>query len=227
MDDPAPYTLRRDPQPRSHHVRDAFFLSLLMISDKCITVYIYRTVLDSINGVSSTRATSIAAFTLQEGEIRQLQFIEDDTLIILWSDSSTYHRPLSVPNDSVTDPMAEGSSYLLNVPFQPASAHPPSEKTDSLPLVSGYINYGPRPTSPTPTVQARPLDLQSLLELGAVRHVFAESGPKARPIRLDVNGRKDRRAVCVLYGDGMRYDVLDLDAAMENEEDEENEEVEG
>lgn len=198
-----------------------------MISDKSITVYIYRTVLDSINGVSSTRATSIAAFTLQEGEIRQLQFIEDDTLMILWSDSSTFSRLLSVPNDSVTDHMTEGSSYLLNVPFQPASVHAPSEDTDTPPLVPGYINYDSRPTSPTPTVQARPLDLQSLLELGVVRHVFAVTGPKARPIRLDVNGRKDRRAVCVLYGDGMRYDVLDLDAAMENEEDEGNEEVEG
>ena len=60
-----------------------------------------------------------------------------------------------------------------------------------------------------------------------VRHAFAVSGSKSKPVHVDVNGRKGRRAVCVLYGDGMRYDVLDLDAAMENEEvDEESEEVE-
>jgi anaphase-promoting complex subunit 4 len=58
-----------------------------------------------------------------------------------------------------------------------------------------------------------------------VRHLFATSGLKAKPIRIDVNGRKGRRAVCVLYGDAMRYDVLDLDAAMDDEEDEE--ELEG
>ena len=52
------------------------------------TVYIYRVVLDSVNGVSSTRSTSIAALDLQEGEIRQLQFVEDDTLMILWSHPS-------------------------------------------------------------------------------------------------------------------------------------------
>lgn len=45
---------------------------------------------------------------------------------------------------------------------------------------------------------------------------------------LDVNGRRGRRAVCVLYGDGMRYDVLDLDVAVEEwEEEEEEEEEEG
>lgn len=48
--------------------------------------------------------------------------------------------------------------------------------------------------------------------------MFAAHGPKARPIHVDVNGRKGRRAVCVLYGDSMRYEVLDLDAAMEEEE---------
>lgn len=39
-----------------------------------------------------------------------------------------------------------------------------------------------------------------------------------------MNGRKGRRAICVLYGDGMRYDVLDLDAAFEAEEEEQQEE---
>lgn len=57
--------------------------------------------------------------------------------------------------------------------------------------------------------------------------MFATSGPKARPVHFGVNGRKGRRAICVLYGDGMRYDVLDLDAGMESEEDGEDYEVEG
>lgn len=58
-----------------------------------------------------------------------------------------------------------------------------------------------------------------------MKHVFAAHGPKARPIHVDVNGHKGRRAICVLYGDSMRYEVLDLDAAIEEEEegDEENE----
>ena len=59
-----------------------------MKTDICRAVYIYRTVLDSVNGVSSTRATSIASITLKEGEIRQLQFVQDDTLMVLWTDGS-------------------------------------------------------------------------------------------------------------------------------------------
>lgn len=57
-----------------------------MKTDICFAVYIYRTVLDSVNGVSSTRATSIATITLKEGEIRQLQFVQDNTLMVLWTD---------------------------------------------------------------------------------------------------------------------------------------------
>jgi anaphase-promoting complex subunit 4 len=65
-------------------------------------------------------------------------------------------------------------------------------------------------------------------EINAIKHVFPPSGPKAKPVWLDVNGRRGRRAVCVLYGDGMRYDVLDLDVAVEEwEEEEEEEEEEG
>lgn len=43
-------------------------------------------------------------------------------------------------------------------------------------------------------------------------------------MHVDVNGRKGRRAICVLYGDSMRYEVLDLDAAMGEDEDEEEDE---
>lgn len=35
---------------------------------------------------------------------------------------------------------------------------------------------------------------------------------------MEVNGRKGRRVVCVLYGDGSRYEVFDLDAEMDDEE---------
>lgn len=41
------------------------------------------------NGVSSTRSTSVAAIDLLEGDVRQLRFVEDDTLTILWSSART------------------------------------------------------------------------------------------------------------------------------------------
>lgn len=188
-------------------------------------VYIYRTVLDSVNGVSSTRHASVAALTFQEGEIRQLQFVEDDTLMVLWSDASTCYTLVHSRDDVlILTTHVEGHSYLLNFPFQPASALLTSEKADPPPLILDYTDCDTHPSSSRPSVQPTSLDLTSLSQTGIIRHVFATSGPKMRPVQLDVNGRKGRRAVCVLYGDAMRYDVLDLDAAMLNEEDEEDEE---
>lgn len=46
-------------------------------------------------------------------------------------------------------------------------------------------------------------------------------------MHVDVNGRKGRRAICVLYGDSMRYEVLDLDAAMGEDEEEDEDYQEG
>jgi anaphase-promoting complex subunit 4 len=53
-----------------------------------------------------------------------------------------------------------------------------------------------------------------------IKHAFSPSGQKARLLRFDVNGRKGRRAICVLYGDGLRYEVLDMDAEMADEDEE-------
>ena len=80
--------------------------------------------------------------------------------------------------------------------------------------------------SPRPTTAATRLDILSpdSPHTDLIKQVFASSGPKSRPLRIDVNGRKDRRAVCVVYGDGMRYEVLDLDGELVDEEEEEEEE---
>ncbi|CAG8267102.1 unnamed protein product [Penicillium nalgiovense] len=165
-------------------------------------VYLYRVVLNSVGGVSSTRSTSLATLDLQNGEVRQLQFVSDDTLMILWRDS-------------------RGSSHLFNFPFQPASTQPQSETTDPSPLVLDYIECDSTPFAPKPTISATTLDLSpESPHAGVLIHLFAPHGPKARPIHVDVNGRKGRRAICVLYGDAMRYEVLDLDATMIEDEEE-------
>jgi len=110
--------------------------------------------------------------------------------------------------------------YLLNFSFQPTP-----ERTDSPSLELDYIECDASPASSTPAIPPTSLELSTLMETGVIRHVFAPTGPKSKPLWLDVNGRKGRRAVCVLYGDGMKYDVLDLDGTIEEEEgDEEDEE---
>jgi anaphase-promoting complex subunit 4 len=46
------------------------------------------------------------------------------------------------------------------------------------------------------------------------KHMFASG---VEPVRLEVNGRKGRRVVCVLYGDRSRYSVFDLDTVSEDD----------
>ncbi|KAI2791078.1 hypothetical protein POX_c03933 [Penicillium oxalicum] len=169
-------------------------------------VYLYRLVLDSVNGVSSTRKSSVAAMSFDTGSVRQVQFVEDDTLMILYASDTT--------------------SYLLNLPFQPISTMTASQTDEFLFVPLNYVDNDPQPTATKPIVTPTELNIASLLtETKTVIHTFAPSGPKSSPLRIDVNGRPGRRAVCVLYGDGMHYDVLDLDAAMDEEEYEENEET--
>lgn len=39
-----------------------------------------------VNGVSSTKSVFLATFDLQNGDIRQVQFVEDGTIMILWTE---------------------------------------------------------------------------------------------------------------------------------------------
>ncbi|KAH8434213.1 putative anaphase-promoting complex component Cut20/Apc4 [Aspergillus melleus] len=170
-------------------------------------MYMYRLVLDSANGVSSTRNISIGTIDLQEGQIRQVEFVEDNTLMVLWADSRGY-------------------SSLLNFAFQPI---PPgtadAASSSASPLFIEFHEYHGQPLSPQRAGSTIALDLVTLESPSAdlVKHAFSVSGPKAKPSRIDTNGRSGRRAVCVLYNDGLRYEVLDLDAEMiEEEEDNED-----
>ncbi|GJP95507.1 anaphase-promoting complex component Cut20/Apc4 [Aspergillus niger] len=169
----------------------------------------YRVELDSENGVSSTRRISTGALDLQEGEVRQVQFVEDDTVVVLWSNN-------------------KGTFYLLSLPFQPATTMRPGTLTESMALCPvEYHDSLQEPTSPDPvTTATTAVDLMSPDSsfAGLIKHTFIGTKVKAKPIRVDVNGRRGRRAICVLYGDAMRYEVLDLDAELEDEDEEEDEE---
>lgn len=50
-----------------------------------------------------------------------------------------------------------------------------------------------------------------------LRHTFPK-GPTWTPERMEINGRKERRAVCVLAQDALHYRVFDLDSTTSDEE---------
>lgn len=129
-----------------------------------------------------------------------------------------------MPANSTT----EGPSYLLNFPFQPLSTL--SSDTDTKPLSDLQLEYEHCSTSnndgngPTKILRLDILSSPDAPHATLVKHTFAAAaaGRGHRPVRVDVNGRRGRRAVCAVYGDGMRYEVFDMDAEVEvDEEDEE------
>ena len=102
----------------------------------------------------------------------------------------------------------DGHSYLVNIPISRAAL--PIPTLDS--LASHNYNAGEPVEALTTT-----LDLVSE-HRDLIKHTFAS---KSRPVRIEVNARKGRRAVCVLYGDGMKYEVFDLDARVDGDEEQE------
>ncbi|KAG2420972.1 hypothetical protein HFD88_000587 [Aspergillus terreus] len=167
--------------------------------------YVYRVVLDCENGVSSTRSTAVGALDFQEGEVRQIQFVADDTVMILWANGNKV-------------------SHLLNFKLTPTTGAELDElaaaNEPTIPLLVEFTDIESRPGETSPALEPMTVDVFSW---GLMKHVFPASGAKARPLRVDVNGRRGRRAICVLYGDCMRYEVLDLDVELD-EEGEEGEE---
>jgi anaphase-promoting complex subunit 4 len=107
-----------------------------------------------------------------------------------------------------------GCFSLLNLSFRPHSAQSSIAVPPSAPSFSpAYVPFDPsNGASLQPSAPSILSPSSESANGGIVTHTFPSSGPKAKPIRIDVNGRKERRVVCVLYADGLRYDVLDLDS---------------
>ena len=62
---------------------------------------------------------------------------------------------------------------------------------------------------------ANSFELQQSIHM--LRHSFPE-GPTWTPERMEINGRKGRRAICVLAQDALRYRVFDLDSTSNDED---------
>ncbi|KAK2787269.1 hypothetical protein FQN51_003429 [Onygenales sp. PD_10] len=174
-------------------------------SSPCI-FYLYRVILDMVNGVSSTKAIFLATVNLQSGKITQIKFVEDGTLMLLWRDATSTTHLVNF-------------AYISNpdAPFQPNYTR----------LGDGGGGSVVSPSSPS-SLAADQITQLYLAHPGQhaefVQHTFPQEAGM-EPVELQVNGRKGRRVVCVLYADGMRYSVFDIDSAGIGDGDEE--EVEG
>lgn len=78
-----------------------------------------------------------------------------------------------------------------------------------LPLSENISDFNKQQQQPHGCAVGLEVSLVSSLPL-YTRHIFPEESA-SQPEKLEVNGRKGRRVVCVLDQDGLRYRVFDLD----------------
>ena len=74
---------------------------------------------------------------------------------------------------------------------------------------------GPQDSDTDSTPEIHTVDLEQSSHL--IRHSFP-SGPTWTPKRMEINGRKGRRAICVLAKDSLHYRIYDLDSMTTDEE---------
>ncbi|KAI9847251.1 MAG: hypothetical protein M1830_007395, partial [Pleopsidium flavum] len=99
------------------------------------------------------------------------------------------------------------SSRLLCLPYSGALAE--SERISWVPL-SEDASRGCKPQAHDSVAGLNLSDLSLLAPY--TRHTFPREG-SFQPERLEVNGRKGRRVVCVLDQDKLHYRVFDLDSS--------------
>ncbi|PCH01811.1 Anaphase-promoting complex subunit 4 [Penicillium occitanis (nom. inval.)] len=144
-----------------------------------LKMLIYKIMIQCTNGVSSTKNVAVASFRLPGGEVKQAQFVEDGTIMLLYTEKD--------------------QSYLHELPLTPKTDHEDLFRLE-------YTIITDSQTLPTPS------DLDTY-----ILHMFPKTGTKAKPVRMNVNGRKERRAACILSADMMHYEVLDIDNHIEIE----------
>ena len=106
---------------------------------------------------------------------------------------------------AVADNFWAAPSELLFIPFrEDQDAHPRLRYTNTSPGSDTRSAFDPTPDS-------HDLDLSSAeAKKPYIRHSFNEALSR-KPARLEVNGRKGRRVVCVVFDDKIRYKLFDLD----------------
>ncbi|KAI9753556.1 MAG: hypothetical protein M4579_005098 [Chaenotheca gracillima] len=152
---------------------------------------VFRVAMSIRNGLSSTRSVEVASMRLGSGQIGEAKFADDYTLVTLWHGIEATHI-LSIPYSS----SAEGNEGLSYTAWKmDASAEGVDRPTrTSIPITilndkDTIVNYS--------------------------KHVFLDRS--FAPWKLEVNGRKGRRVICVFSKDKVRYRMFDMDSSMVEE----------
>ena len=156
------------------------------------------------NGISTTTNLQRACIEVLRAQIQDAKFVDDVNLMLAVKGECAFND-VDLSQALCINSIPLASSYLLNVAFR---------KAVSMSEGLAYEEYqnsddqGAGKASTTTVFKLDPLDAKANHVL---QHTFP-AGPTWTPECLEINGRKGRRAVCVLAEDRLRYRVFDLDS---------------
>ncbi|KAI9783357.1 MAG: hypothetical protein M1839_003891 [Geoglossum umbratile] len=185
------------------------YVALHSVGTQGDNVDIFRVSLVIESGVSTTQQVEVARIVFDDAAIGDLKFVDDTHLMFVYHNSA--------------------GSNLLNI------AYSLSPSDDLNPLHFFALPLHPEPTTgalTTLTTTTTELQVEQALHIHAdnigifSRHLFPATDTGFVPEKLEVNGRKGRRVVCVLGRDRFHYRVFDLDGRADGGEEGEEEEEE-
>lgn len=169
--------------------------------------------------MSSTQTVEYALIVNQLGDFQDLKFIDDEKLMLVMSQDGTQFVLMDISRLSTNLPSPKASSYLLSVPYRKKTisseglSYTRVSKTDDTNFQGGPEFY--EAISPS-------IDFSQQENMDQfVQHRFP-SGLAWTPERIEVNGRRGRRVICVVAKDETRYRIHDLDSLQEAVEAREN-----
>ncbi|KZF19733.1 hypothetical protein L228DRAFT_271053 [Xylona heveae TC161] len=143
---------------------------------------VYRVTLDIEGGVSSTRAVEVSTIKFAAGSIKDAGFVDDEFIMVLFNN--------------------EDISHLLMIPYKGQTTHPFRLRYRTVPQETKAEEC---------LASMDSIDFTREAITNCSSHTF-DGTDKFSPVRIEINGRKGRRAVCVLDRDLLRYKVFDLDS---------------
>jgi len=166
--------------------RDEFTAySVIVSNDAPNRLRLYRIVLKVVNGISSKDSIQHALISLPTGAVRDLKYIDDQKLMVAFSESSPTSHLLYFSYRCKSESIS-GISYK--------TVKPQIRDTDASHQATGSAH----------------LDLSNEAMKQYIQHTFPD-GPSCTPQRLEVNGRKGRRAACIVAEDRIHYRIFDID----------------
>ncbi|MCJ1402966.1 hypothetical protein MMC11_006188 [Xylographa trunciseda] len=167
-------------------VKDEYTTYIAMIWDGSpAKVMIHRVVIRIVNGISSIQAIERASIHLPSGVIKDVKFADDETMILAYTEEATKSHLLYIP-------YRKGSQSLFELTYVPVTSE--RSPTNSLGSTGNFMD---------------------LSRHDAIKHYIQHTFPSDSswtPETIEVNGRKGRRAICVVAQDRTHYRIFDLDS---------------